>query len=211
MHRKSPLDAQPTAFVSFLFITILMHIVLYCTHTDNRNINVGVWDMILFETISTVSVILFIAGIVLLLIELFVPGFGIFGGLGLIALVLCIVFQAKTLLEALILFLIISAIVVALALIAARSLRRGWLYRSSIVLKDAEEKEQGYVANQDRSHFVGKVGKSLTTLRPAGTALFDGEKVDVVTDGAFIPSGVSVEVVRIMGPSIIVRQLEDSN
>lgn len=165
----------------------------------------------LFETISTVSVILFIAGFVLLLIELFVPGFGIFGALGIIALVLCIVFQAKSVLEALILFLIIGAIVVALALVAARSLRRGWLYRSSIVLKDAEDKEQGYVASEDKSPLIGKVGKSITPLRPAGTAVFDGKKADVVTDGTFIPSGAVIEVVRILGPSIIVRQTEESD
>jgi len=163
----------------------------------------------LFETINIVSVVLFVAGIVLLMIELFVPGFGIFGGLGLVALVLCIIFQAKSLLEALLLLLIIGAVVVLIGLVAARSFKRGWLYRSSIVLKDAEQKEQGYVANQDLSHFTGKAGKSLTPLRPAGTAVLEGEKADVMTDGEYIPSGASIEVVRVIGSRIFVRQTED--
>ena len=165
--------------------------------------------MVLFETINIVSVVLFVAGMVLLMIELFVPGFGIFGGLGLVALMLCIVFQAQTFLEGLILFLGVGAIVVALSFVAARSLKRGWLYRSSLVLKDTAQKEEGYVSNDDYSSLVGKTGRSLTPLRPAGIAEFDGQKADVITEGEFIPSHSRVEVARVIGARIIVKQLED--
>lgn len=165
--------------------------------------------MVLFETINIVSVILFAVGMVLLLIELFVPGVGIFGGLGLVALVLCIVFQAQTVLEALILLLCITVIVVALSLIAARSFKRGWLYRSPLVLKDAAEKESGYVSSSDHSYLTGKTGRSLTPLRPAGTAEFDGQKADVMTEGEFIPAKSDIIVLRVEGSRIFVRQLED--
>jgi membrane-bound serine protease (ClpP class) len=162
----------------------------------------------LFETIETVSIVLFVVGMVFLLIELFAPGFGIFGGLGLVALVLCIVFQAKSVAEGLLLFLIIGVIVMLLALIAARSLKRGWLYRSSLVLKDAEDKEAGYVARDDYSRFAGKNGVSLTPLRPAGTAEIEGEKADVVTEGEFIPKGAPIQVLKTVGGRIVVKQVE---
>lgn len=163
----------------------------------------------LFETIEILSVVFFAAGIVLLIIELFAPGFGIFGVLGIISLVLCIVIQAKSVTEALILILAIGGIVVVLALIAARSFRRGLLYRSPIVLKNAADREEGYIANEDKSRFAGKTGISLTPLRPSGTASLDGEKTDVVTDGEFIPSGKRIEVARIVGARVIVRQIEE--
>lgn len=162
----------------------------------------------LFATIETVSVVLFIVGMIFLMIELFVPGFGIFGGLGLVALVLCIVFQAHSLAEGLLLLLIIAVIVFLLAFVAARSLKRGWLYRSSLVLKDAEEKDAGYVAKDDYSRFSGKEGLSVTPLRPAGMAEIDGEKADVVTQGEFIPKGTRVGVISTTGGRITVRQLE---
>jgi len=162
----------------------------------------------LFESIETVSIVLFAVGMIFLMIELFAPGFGIFGGLGLVALVLCIVFQAKSVAEGLLLFLILGAIVVILALIAARSLKRGWLYRSSLVLKDAEEKDAGYVAREDYSRLTGKNGVSLTPLRPAGTAQIDGEKADVVTEGEFIPKGARIEVIKTVGGRVIVKQVE---
>lgn len=163
----------------------------------------------LFETIETVSVVLFIVGMIFLMIELFAPGFGIFGGLGLVALVLCIVFQAHSVAEGLLLFLIIGVIVMILSLIAARSLKRGWLYRSSLVLKDAEEKEAGYVARDDYSRFTDKIGVSLTPLRPAGMAEIEGEKADVVTEGEFIPKDVRVKVLKTVSGRIIVKQVED--
>ncbi len=162
----------------------------------------------LFETIEIVSIVLFVVGMLFLLIELFVPGFGIFGGLGLVALVLCIVFQAKSVAEGLLLFLIIGGIVVILALIAARSFKRGWLYRSSLVLKDAEGKDVGYVAQDDYSRFSGKNGVSITPLRPAGIAEIEGEKADVVTEGDFIPKGARVQVLKTVGGRIIVKQVE---
>ena len=49
----------------------------------------------LFGPIETVSIVLFCIGMGLILIEMFIPGIGIFGGLGFVALVLCIVFQAN--------------------------------------------------------------------------------------------------------------------
>jgi membrane-bound ClpP family serine protease len=162
----------------------------------------------MFETIETISVVLFVVGLFFMMIELFVPGFGIFGGLGIVALVLCIVFQAHTVAEGLLLLLIIGAIVFILALITARSLKRGWLYRSSLVLKDAEEKDAGYVANDDYLRFNGKEGLSLTPLRPAGTAEFNGEKADVVTEGEFIPKGVRVLVIKTNSGRVVVKQLE---
>jgi membrane-bound ClpP family serine protease len=126
----------------------------------------------------------------------------------LVALVLCIVFQAKSVAEGLLLFLIIGVIVMLLALIAARSLKRGWLYRSSLVLKDAEDKEAGYVARDDYSRFTGKNGVSLTPLRPAGTAEIEGEKADVVTEGEFIPKGARIQVLKAAGGRIVVKQVE---
>jgi membrane-bound serine protease (ClpP class) len=162
----------------------------------------------LFQTIEPVALILFIVGMVLLLIEMFIPGFGIFGILGLVCLILCIVFQAKTLTEGLLLLLIFSAIITLLGFLFGRSLKKGWLYRSTIVLKSAEAREDGYVAGNDYSRLLGRRGVSVTTLRPAGAAEFDGEKADVLTDGEFLPAGTPVEVVRVEGSRIFVKKSE---
>jgi membrane-bound ClpP family serine protease len=162
----------------------------------------------LFDTINTVSIVLFCIGMILILIEMFIPGIGIFGGLGFVALVLCIVFQANNLVQGLLLLLIIAAIVFLLALIVARSFKRGFLYRSSLVLKDAEDRSEGYVSSDDYTYLVGKKGVGLTPLRPAGIAEIDGEKVDVVTEGEFLPVGTSIQVIKVNGRRIVVRKID---
>jgi membrane-bound ClpP family serine protease len=160
----------------------------------------------LFETINTITIVLFAAGILLLTIEMFVPGFGIFGGLGIIALILCIVFQATTVTEALIMVVLIGAIIALFLLVILRSFKKGKIYKSSIVLKNSADREEGYVSNADYSRLLGKIGKSVSVLRPAGIAEFDGEKVDVVTDGEFLPKGADVEVTEVAGRRIVVRK-----
>ena len=162
----------------------------------------------IFDPIHPISVVLFCIGMVLILIEMFIPGIGIFGGLGFVALILCIVFQAETLAEGLLLLLIIAAIVFILALIVARSFKKGFLYRSSLVLKNSANKNEGYVSNEDYTRLVGKKGIGLTPLRPAGIAEIDGEKVDVVTEGEFLPVGTSVQVIKVNGRRIIVRKID---
>jgi membrane-bound serine protease (ClpP class) len=53
---------------------------------------------------------------------------------------------------------------------------------------------------------VGQFGTATTVLRPAGKAEIDGRLVDVVSDGPFVNEGARVEVVRVSGNKIVVRQ-----
>ena len=53
--------------------------------------------------------------------------------------------------------------------------------------------------------FVGATGVALTTLRPAGSASINGEKVDVVTNGDFIPAGTPVRVSLVEGARVVVE------
>lgn len=55
------------------------------------------------------------------------------------------------------------------------------------------------------SELVGKRGVTVTPLRPAGTALFGDERIDVVTEATFIPQGTPVEVTAVEGKRVIVR------
>lgn len=54
--------------------------------------------------------------------------------------------------------------------------------------------------------FVGQSGTALTALRPGGTVVIDGKRVDAISDGEFIESGQPVHVLRAQGICIIVRR-----
>lgn len=59
----------------------------------------------------------------------------------------------------------------------------------------------------DRPELLDHTGTAFTTLRPSGTALIDGKRVDVVTEGGMIEKGVSIKVVGIEGLRVVVRAI----
>lgn len=59
--------------------------------------------------------------------------------------------------------------------------------------------------------WLGQEGITLTDLRPAGSARFNQEKVDVMTTGEHLEAGVRVRVSRVDGSSIFVRRAQSSD
>ena len=151
------------------------------------------------------ELIMMIAGFVLLVIEMYIPGFGLAGISGTILMVGGIIVMRPTPLQALILILI-SVILLGIAFsLAMYSISKGRLSRSKLVLNDALNSGKGNETD-DLSYFVGKVGRTHTDLRPAGIGEFDGVKLNVVSDGDFISAQRFVRVQRVEGNRIVVRE-----
>ena len=55
---------------------------------------------------------------------------------------------------------------------------------------------------------IGDQGEALSALRPAGTALIDGQKVEVHTEGSFLLRNDKVEVIKKIGNRIIVKKID---
>jgi membrane-bound serine protease (ClpP class) len=64
--------------------------------------------------------------------------------------------------------------------------------------------------NADKPELLGQSGTTVTALRPAGLAMLNGKRVDVVSDGAFIEKGRAVKVVGIEGLRVVVRAIEQA-
>ena len=60
-----------------------------------------------------------------------------------------------------------------------------------------------------RGDLIGQGGVAVTDLRPAGLAQFGTERLDVVTEGDYLPHGTPVEVVRSEGYRHVVRAAGD--
>lgn len=61
----------------------------------------------------------------------------------------------------------------------------------------------------EQPELLHQTGSAFTQLRPAGTALINGRRVDVVTEGALIEKGSPVKVVGIEGMRVVVRALSE--
>lgn len=145
-------------------------------------------------------------GLVLMLIEMFTPGFGISGLAGLIALLAAIVLSGNTFAERLWMTVIILAMLGLMLLIFMHSATKGKLSRSQIILNDSIDAEARYISPDDLEYYVGREGRAMTILRPSGIADFDGVRLDVITEGDFIPAGSHIRVNRIDRLNLVVEQ-----
>lgn len=149
---------------------------------------------------------LFLFGLVLLLIEAFIPGFGVVGAGGLVCVSASIVLTAaSTALGIKMLFVSLAVSALAGYFTFRYFQRKGTLRR--FVLTEAATREGGFSSTADRSYLIGKTGRSVTPLRPAGIAEIEGSRFDVVSEGSFIPAGTDIEVIMVEGRRIVVYSL----
>lgn len=153
---------------------------------------------------TPITVVFLVIGLLLLVVEMFHPGFGVAGLCGLICLGIAVVLRANTFVEGLWMTVILLAIVGLLLLIFLHSATKGVVSRSPLILKESIEKSADRISTKDMQYFIGKVGTVLSTLRPSGMADFDGVKLDVVSDGVFIAEGAKVKIQSIEGSRIVV-------
>ncbi|MDZ7780098.1 MAG: NfeD family protein [Gemmatimonadota bacterium] len=166
------------------------------------------------------DLLVFGAGLVLLGIEAFVvPGFGIFGvlgGLGLLAgLFMSMLGSLPTTPDFARAGLVLSTTVL-LVLVTSwamiRSLpRSSRLAKSGIFLLDRTESFTGYESDDQRSELVGSVGTALTDLRPSGTGLFGEQRIDVVSESAWITAGTPIRIISAEGYRHVVREADTSD
>lgn len=78
----------------------------------------------------------------------------------------------------------------------------------NMVLREQTKTSQGYVSAIERTDLLGSEGIVKNELRPAGTAVFDKEPIDVVSEGEYILKGARVKVIGVNGNRVVVRQLD---
>lgn len=163
------------------------------------------------------GLLLFGAGVLLLLVELFLlPGLGVFGILGGIAVLAGIYMsllggipvaddfaRASTVLAATLAMVLASSWMLIRRLPANRRLTR-----LGIFLGTATDREAGYTSAVRRGDLKGAVGTAVTDLRPSGTGLFGDERVDVVADSEWIEAGSPIRVLSSEGYRHVVRRAD---
>jgi membrane-bound serine protease (ClpP class) len=161
-----------------------------------------------------IGLILLIAilGVVLLIAEVFFVSFGVLtllSGSALVAAVFLAFQQSQALGIG---FLVGEAIVAPLALWGAfRALPKTPFGRALMLEGPKPEEVHGGAMDPQLKTLVGRRGKTLSPLRPAGFARIDGRKVDVVTRGEMIDEGQEVEVLEALGNRVVVRALVGDN
>lgn len=156
------------------------------------------------------EILIFIAGIILLLMEIFViPGFGVAGVSGIILIIsgLALALLANSKLDftgittlgivksfAFVAFFVFAAIIGSIW-VSARIFTSGPF--SWLALNKTQQKSEGFTsAPSGLSDLTGKEGVAYTILRPSGKVLIEGTVYDAIAETYWIPKGEPVRVVK---------------
>lgn len=159
------------------------------------------------------EILLFIAGLVLIAVELFaIPGFGVAGISGIIltiaGLVLSMVdnvvfdyeFHAEEAFKVVLRSFFIVSVSMFLGLVLSLYLSKKILTSSrfsALVLDSVQNKDEGYIGvDSTQTTLVGKIGKAYTVLRPGGKVMIEGEIYDAKSEIGFIDKGEQVKVIN---------------
>ncbi len=168
------------------------------------------------------EIIMFLAGLILIAVEVFViPGFGIAGVLGIIctlgALILVMLNNDLfnfDLVDPFEIFKAVATTVTALTGGVVLIFFGGVRFANSktfsrVALQETQEKDKGFTSSSYQNTLLGKKGVVFTNLRPSGRIEIDGDIYDAYTRGDYIPQGSKVEVISTEGTSLKVKKIEE--
>ena len=154
---------------------------------------------------NLIMIIGFVVGSGLILLEAFMPGFGVAGIAGIILEIVAIILTAAmygTTWAVIATFAVLLLIGLAVFL-SYRSAINGRISRSSLVLK-SEESAQPVSDTAAMAAWISREGTVATPLRPAGFIEIDGERLSAATTGDFLEKGAAVRVTGMEGDHLVV-------
>ncbi len=147
-------------------------------------------------------VVLLIAGVVLLLLETILPG-AVAGIAGFLCLVGAVILSYNR-------FglqtgnLVLLGVVIALTVGAIAWMQ---IFPNSPMARPFISKRTIGNVDAGKPELLEKTGTAYTNLRPSGTALINGRRVDVVTEGDMVERGTLIKVIQVEGLRVVVRRV----
>ena len=163
----------------------------------------------IFTQMQWVPALLLIVGLVMVIIELFVPGFGFFGITGILSLIAGVIVricQGLNLTQSLTLVLIVLGFLTLSVMFMVYSAQYGVLGKSGLFERRTSiSKDYNKVDRQIRK-LVGKNGKTITKLDLGGKAKIRGKIYDVMSISSYIEPNANIKVEEIKDNTIMVRK-----
>jgi membrane-bound ClpP family serine protease len=148
-------------------------------------------------------ILLQILGIMVVVVEIFIPSLGVLMAIALSLLLYSIYLVFTTISSfAGMVFLGMDLLTVPFLLILGLKI----LAVSPLALKNRLSSKEG-VVTASLKEYVNKQGHAVTDLRPSGIALIEGKRLDVVTDGDYVEANTPIMVTGVTGNQIIVEKL----
>lgn len=151
---------------------------------------------------------IFLLGLVLLAIEIFViPGFGITGILGIVGIAAGIFmsFGISNISQATFVIFISLIADIILIIILARFIFKSGIFQNKIAL---DTDTAGYHSSVSYDDLLGLEGITDTFFRPSGNIIINDKKYDAITEGEFINKGAKIKVILVEGNKIVIKEIK---
>ena len=152
---------------------------------------------------DTIIILLLSVALVMLLVELFMPDFGICGGIGILALVAAAVMAIRFTTYGLAISILSLSLAVAIVFAVYRTLKSKRAL-GTIILDDVDRADTSGVVLQP-----GTIGITLSNLRPIGTVSFGGYKIDAICEYGTLERGVKVMLTRVSEGKAYVEEYKE--
>ena len=152
-------------------------------------------------------IILQLVGVVVIIAEIILPSGGILSivALGVFGYSLFIVFNEISMIIG---FSFVAADLILIPVLVIVGLKL--LARSPVTLRKTLSRKEGVSSqSSELESYVGTQGNAVTDLRPAGIAVINGKRVDVVTRGEYLEKDSAIFVTAVTGNQIIVRKKDE--
>jgi len=169
---------------------------------------------ILFTGMTAPVIVCLVVGLIFVIIELFQPGFGIFGIIGgillLAAIVLRVLVGDGNIVAQIFLMLFFMTIILLIAFVIMVAMsKKGWLTKTPFYQKQTAVGIDRSEGTEDYTHLIGKDGVATTDLRPIGKAEIDGRIYDVSSDAFYLDRGEKIRVIAVDGLKIVVKKADE--
>ncbi|MCF8113891.1 MAG: serine protease [Desulfotignum sp.] len=151
-------------------------------------------------------VLLQVLGLVVIVVEIFVPSLGLLAAMaaGILFYSLYLVFTTISFTMGMVFLGVDISLIPVVLVLGFKALGA-----SSLSLHKKLSSKEG-VSSQapDLVSWKGKKGKAITDLRPSGTVMIEKKRLDAVTDGEYVDAGTPVVVTLVSGNRIVVDKIE---
>jgi membrane-bound ClpP family serine protease len=161
---------------------------------------------------TVVVILLLAAGLVVLVAEIFIPSHGLLCLVGL-ALLGTAIYRAYSDLTETAGHLSVAATVVSLptmAWIAVKTFHHTPWGKKIAPPNPIARAEEFAPQHESLKTHIGQTGKSITPLRPVGTCMINGERINCVAETGMIEDGIEIEAIGVRGRELEVRPLSES-
>jgi membrane-bound ClpP family serine protease len=173
---------------------------------------------------TVLAILLFVLGLILICVELFVmPGFGVMGISGVVLIVASLALvtldkMPETTQDWMTVGSTVTTFVLSILAAMVVAFTVAWYlpsipYANRMILQPPAEEghEDAHstegATSQAQAALLGAIGMAATALRPAGKARFGDDYLDVISEGDYINPGTRVQIIEIEGNRIVVKEV----